>query len=172
MNFFLRSVIQAVTFVCVTVFAIVVIFYFGPAVEEKFFPVVVDARVVVVPGDVTEPDGTRILLHSRKVRENCELVNRLVSVRITENEWVRGTAYFKDEGTGKFVELGKTRPVGDIVVDEVQIRPKGLGLHIVLLHRCHPFWLSATAETFMETLPAQPAQLPPGVQPPQSAASR
>ena len=159
MNIFTRSVIQSLAFFMVAILSAVLVFYLGPDVESALFPVVKSARVVVIPSDPKQPpDGIRVLLHSIKQRESCELVNRLISVRVTDTEWVRAIAFFKDEGTGELVQLGKTRPVGDVVVDEVQIRPKGLGLHIVLVHRCHPFWLSTTDEIYMPTFPIQPAQ--------------
>lgn len=157
-NVFIRSIVQASAFMLVVLGAIIVAFYFGPGVEAGSFPVVVNARIIPVPNDPTAPpDSMRVLLHSVKVRQNCELVNRLVSVRMSTSkgspdEWVRGSAFFKDEGADEWVPLGKTRPIGDVIVDQVQIRPKGVGLHIVLVHKCHPFWLTTTTEAEIHDL--------------------
>lgn len=109
-------------------------------------------QLIVVPNAPDQPDAIRVLLYSVKQRENCQLVNRLVSVRIVDNQWVRGTAYFKEEDSGQFVPLGKTRPIGDVVVDDVLVKPHGVGLHIVLVHKCHPFWLTTTSEINTQTL--------------------
>ena len=164
MNLFLRSLVQSVAFAMVVVMTVFLVFYFGPGVESRFFPVITNARVIPVPNDASpQTEGMRLLLHSIKERENCELVNRLVTVRVLGEEWVRASAYFKDPATSEFVPLGKTRPVGDIVVDEVQIKPKGEGIHIVLVHRCHPFWLTTTTEANIHTIPA----LKPELKPPQ-----
>lgn len=160
MNLFLRTVVQSLAHLLVATTAIVSVFYFGPTIETEFFPVVKANQLIAVPNKPNQTDAIRVLLYSVKQRENCQLVNRLVSVRIAENQWVRGTAYFKEEDSGQFVALGKTRPIGDVVVDEVTIKPYGIGLHVVLVHKCHPFWLTTTPEVYIETLQLMPAQSP------------
>lgn len=151
MNILIRSLIQATAFLFMTVLAIMLVYTIGPNIETKFFPVVSNVKVVMVPNEPGEV-GLRLLLNSVKQRETCQLVDRLVSVRVGADVWVRATAFFKDEGTDEWVALGKTRPIGNTIVDQVKIRPHGEGLHMVLIHRCHPFWLSSTVQTNLQTL--------------------
>ena len=158
MALFLHAIIKSSAFMLMAVITAFLTFFLGPDIETRFFPVLTDIKVIPVPSDVTQPNSLRVLLHAMKKREVCDLVDRLVTVRVTGEEWTRGTVFFKDKTTNEFMQLGKTRTVGDMVVDEVLVHPKGQGLHMVAIYRCHPFWLTTASEVYVHTLPVQPPQ--------------
>ena len=138
MQLIIKGWVLAVTaFLCLTCL-ILATFVFGPKLETKLLPVVTGDAVLIERTN----ESIRLAVLGKKHRE-CELTGIYAEV-LFNNTWIRGDVKFLNLDTGKYINLRTSRPKGSTLWDAYEVKPAGDEIKLVVLEKCHPFWVSVT----------------------------